>query len=53
MPSMWVPYQGKGNIYSILPKTWVRSGFWENFYNDEDGAIKEFKKAEREIISEG
>lgn len=53
MPSMWVPYQGKGNIYSILPKTWARSGFWEDFYNDEDGAIEDFKKAEREIISEG
>ncbi len=52
MPSIWIIQQGKGNTYSVLPKTWARSGFWEDFYNDDDSAIEDFEKAEREIILE-
>lgn len=52
IPLIWILYQGGDCMYSILPKTWARSGFWEDYYNDEKSAIKDFEKVEREIISE-
>lgn len=52
LPACWVISKEKDGSYSILPKLWSRAGFWEDYYNDDDIAIEEFEKAEREILSQ-
>ncbi|QIB70559.1 hypothetical protein Ami103574_15215 [Aminipila butyrica] len=50
LSACWVVNKEKDGSYSILPKLWSRLGFWEDYYNDEDTAIDEFEKAEREML---
>jgi len=52
LPTCWVVYEEKDGSYSILPKIWARVGFWEDYYNDDDTALEEFLKAEKEMLSE-
>jgi hypothetical protein len=52
LPTCWVVYKHKNDSYSILPSIWARVGFWEDYYNDEDTAVEEFIKAEKELLSQ-
>ncbi len=52
LPSCWVFYHKKDGSCSVLPKSWAREHFWDDYYNDQQSAIEEYKKAEQEIISE-
>lgn len=52
LPSCWICYKKGHYSYSILPNTWARESFWDDYYNDDDIAIEEFTKAEKEILSE-
>jgi hypothetical protein len=38
--------------FSILPNTWARKYFWDDYYNDDNYAIDEFNKYEKEILAE-
>ncbi len=51
-PSCWVSHKIGNDFYSILPNTWARECFWDDYYNDDNTAIDEFIKAEQEILSE-
>jgi hypothetical protein len=50
LPSCWVSYKRDDGSFSILPDTWAREYFWDDYYNDEDGALEDFTKSEKEII---
>ena len=52
LPSCWVSYRTGDFSYSILPDSWARESFWEDYYNDDVVAIEEFAKAEKEILSQ-
>jgi len=52
LPSCWVSFDKNDGSYSILPSTWTRPYFWDDFYNDEPNALSDFRKAQENIYSE-
>ncbi|MEN3931782.1 hypothetical protein WJT86_12035 [Microvirga sp. W0021] len=52
VPSSWhlKIYQNKG--FSIGPKTWINSSFYENFYDGEPSALHTFYEEYKKILSE-
>lgn len=52
IPSCWVSYKMGDDAFSVLPHDWARDYFWDDFYNDDDIAIREFMQNEKEILSE-
>jgi hypothetical protein len=48
----WIPYYKNNDSFSILPKLWAREYFWDDFYNDEDKALLDFKMVEQELIKD-
>ena len=52
MPSNWeVRLDETGGIH-IAPRAWLRSGFWEDYFNGEIEAIKQYEKELAGILSE-
>lgn len=51
LSSSWVAIKREG-VFSVLPESWARDGFWEDFYNDVPSAITDFNKIKQVIYSE-
>lgn len=41
--SCWISYNKDCDTFSILPSSWARIGFWDDFYNDDYHALEEYK----------
>ena len=52
LPSSWVSYRRNNEAYSILPRTWARDYFWDDYYNDNADVIQAFRTEEKLILSE-
>jgi len=52
LSSRWIIRMGANGLFNILPKSWARDGFWEDYYNDVESALQDFKKEEEIMLSE-
>lgn len=52
MFSRWAFHRIAHDYYSILPQTWARDSFWEDYYNDDKQAIDDFNKEEAMLLEE-
>lgn len=51
LPSNWVAHYQADAFFELAPKTWVKRGFWENYFDGDSTAIKQFNE-EKEIIEQ-
>ena len=52
IPSNWIIFRNSEDMYSILPKSWARDYFWDDFYNDEYNAVQAFESEIEKIKKE-
>jgi putative DNA primase/helicase len=50
--SCWISYNKDNESFTILPYSWARKNFWDDYYNDDFSAIEDFISAEELILSE-
>lgn len=50
--SCWISYNKDNESFTILPYSWARKNFWDDYYNDDFNAIEDFISAEKLILSE-
>ena len=48
-PETWVKESINGEI-SIAPRSWQRTGFWEDFYDGESQAVDTYRKERDKIL---
>jgi hypothetical protein len=51
MPSCWVAALEGGSL-TLAPPEWQRPGFWEDYFDDEPGAIAQYARRRAEIIAQ-
>ncbi|MEJ9217658.1 hypothetical protein ACXFAU_16675 [Paenibacillus glucanolyticus] len=52
MASRWIPYKRNDDNFVLVPISWAREYFWDDFYNDENDALLDLIKEEKIIIQE-
>jgi hypothetical protein len=48
----WVSFRESDDSYSLLPEKWARKSFWDDYYNDDDYAHRDFKIEEELMLDE-
>lgn len=51
LPSNWAAYYEAGSYFELAPKSWIEPGFWENYFDGDPVAIKQFE-SEIELIAQ-
>lgn len=52
LSSIWVGCRVSDGVFTILPKEWKREEFWNDFYNHEQNAIRDYNKAYQTLYVE-
>lgn len=52
LPECWISYRDDDECYSMLPKEWAKTSFWEDFYNDDYKTLEVFKSVKKQIYVE-
>ena len=52
MPSNWEVQIGKNGFLELAPHSWLRAGFWEDYFDGEQTAIAAYEEARQSILAE-
>jgi hypothetical protein len=52
IPPSWVITVGNGGIVRVGPRTWMKPGFWEDYFNQEPEAIALFDEEYGNMLAE-
>ncbi|OGO16649.1 MAG: hypothetical protein A2Z14_09820 [Chloroflexi bacterium RBG_16_48_8] len=52
IPSCWVANLAENGFIELAPRKWIRSGFWEDFFNGMQEALNDFEEERDKIKSE-
>ena len=52
IPSNWVVSIGENGLFDLAPAKWLRTGFWEDYFNGDAQAIAEFEEEKNKIYAE-
>ena len=52
VPSNWRVALGEGGILDVAPASWLRPGFWEDYFDRKDEAVAEFNREKAVIDSQ-
>lgn len=51
LPSNWIASRESKSYFELAPESWLRTGFWEEYFDREPSAISLFETEKEKIIS--
>lgn len=52
LPSNWVDWKDTSGEFGLQPASWLKPGFWEDYFNDSPDALESFKTESEVILME-